>query len=395
MTETAPFKPTRGRYVGFVKLCRGVTASAVNLLIVFLFAKGYASIKDLRTAEFLGSFGNFPLSILVKSILLLWYIFLSQFSLWWFVWLPFYFLLFPVCWIIAKLVKLAGEPLYNRLKQLQSLGEAGTTSTPPRPKRKLGVRKIWIALFLLWLLVLRGLKFPWVPWLPSVLLLPIWVKALILASRIATNPSTFSGRLISLADRFINNTVSTLVDPKKEKKVEAKTVNNVIFGLIHLVIERYSGEKLLSRLHREAILTFSFTLLLSVSISAVFWAMVGSAISVTSPDYLNAYDFFYSRTPAEMILWAFGCMFTAIGFPGAHAPVAIKALHAAILATGIFQFTFLLACFSIMASADLARIVESTKSSVETVSSKLDATKDLQRVVLEKKKPLKVKPVDR
>ena len=378
MSNTAAPDKSKGRYRTVVVFARRLSAITVNIIVI-LVAKRYISISDV--AEIGAT--SFPLSLFGKAFLLLWYVFLSQFSIWWFLWLPIYLLVFPLYWVTVKLFSFFGQPLWARVKQLQKIGEGGgTLPKAAKTKNRFAFRKIWIASFLVWLLVFRGLEFSWAQWIPSILLLPIWIKALIYAAKIATNPSTFSGRVISLANRGINGIVTSLTDSQKEKKVETKKSNNVIFGLVHLVIGRYSGDQLLSRLHREAILTFSITLLFSVSASAVFWALMGRAMNINSPGYLNAYNFFSSGSLSETILWSLGCMFTAIGFPGSNAPITIKALHAAILGTGIFQFSFLLACFSIMASADVGRIVEHTKSAVENLSKKLEATKKLQHAIL-------------
>ena len=65
-------------------------------------------------------------------------------------------------------------------------------------------------------------------------------------------------------------------------------------------------------------------------------------------------------------------MTTSIGFPGQDTSVAIKTLHAAILATGIFQITYLLACFSIMAGAVVGDSATKTITIARALAEKLE-----------------------
>src|SRR5207253_655997 len=85
----------------------------------------------------------------------------------------------------------------------------------------------------------------------------------------------------------------------------------------------------------------------------------------------------------EYVVWAVGCMTTSVPLPGREAVLGIKFLHCGILATGIFQITYLLGCFSIMVStegeraaqkaADLLKLAEQKHSQlvldVETVGA--------------------------
>ena len=67
-------------------------------------------------------------------------------------------------------------------------------------------------------------------------------------------------------------------------------------------------------------------------------------------------------------------MTTSISFPGSTASVAIKTLHACILVTGLFQITYLLACFSIMASAKGERTASRAAEAVAQLSEKFAQT---------------------
>src|SRR5262245_55156381 len=92
---------------------------------------------------------------------------------------------------------------------------------------------------------------------------------------------------------------------------------------------------------RESILMFCSALDVALVASAWFWGLIGLALLRTDPRALDSYAFFSGAGLTETFLWAWGCMTTSIGFAAASAPTWLKAIHGAIVATGVFQLTFL------------------------------------------------------
>ena len=123
------------------------------------------------------------------------------------------------------------------------------------------------------------------------------------------------------------------------------------------------------------------SLLLALGASSGFWGLVAIA-TMHSTNALATYDFFNSGSLLEAITWAWGCMTTAVSFPGAASPTWLKALHALILATGLFQLTYLLACFAIMASAEGAQSASEAKKALQSAREKLEHTKTLEATVI-------------
>ena len=109
-------------------------------------------------------------------------------------------------------------------------------------------------------------------------------------------------------------------------------------------------------IQRDAILVFSGVLLGSFGISCLWFGLLGQALLRSWPKALAGYNFFTSASLLETTLWALGCMTTSIGFPVIPTPAWVKLLHAFILLTGIFQVTYLLACFSIISATDASRV---------------------------------------
>jgi hypothetical protein len=107
------------------------------------------------------------------------------------------------------------------------------------------------------------------------------------------------------------------------------------------------------------------------------------AIIRTNPHVLDTYDFFNSGSLTEAIVWAWGCMTTAISFPGHIAPTWLKLIHASILATGVFQLTFLLVCFSIMINAETTRTVTQATTMIRGAREKLEHTRALETSIIE------------
>ena len=86
-------------------------------------------------------------------------------------------------------------------------------------------------------------------------------------------------------------------------------------------------------------------------------------------------------------------MTTTIDFPGYTAPVWLKTVHCAILLTGLFQITYLLACFAIMAGAAGQRFVEKTSELLNEARAKVDELHSLEaKVITVPQATIEVKP---
>ena len=167
----------------------------------------------------------------------------------------------------------------------------------------------------------------------------------------------------------------------KEKKTKPTVSTAFAYNVVNAIMRRYSDERVVTVVQKESLALFSASLLLALAASSGFWALVGTGIRHSS-HALDSYAFFSSGSLLETLIWAWGCMTTAIGFPGAEAPTWLKAVHASILATGLFQLTFLLACFSIMTSSEGSRAAAEARRALQVAQEKLDQTKALEAIVV-------------
>ncbi len=306
-----------------------------------------------------------------------WYAFLTQLKIRWALWLPFYFVIYPVWWmskiglklfgfalkIVGRTAAFAATPL---IKQLETIGQTpissddAALSAPSRKAKSLPKKRVWLLLFFLWLVAFRGLDIWWAAWIAPALALPVWFFFLRTAYQFAITPKTFVTYIATTCGKVLDNQIKMFTDAqtKKSKVAPATLVYNIING----ALRRYSEDRMHTVVQREAMALFSIALALALIASSWFWGLIGVAIIHTNRQSLDAYAFFNSGSLTEAVMWAWGCMTTAISFPGRLAPTWLKLVHGCILATGVFQLTFLLVCFSIMINAETTRTVaEATK----------------------------------
>ena len=372
-SPASPPRQDKALYQQLVKWSRRVKSFVAYGVVISWFFGGHSPIA--MAAEKFAPITLFGLHGRDVCVLLLicWYAFLSQLTIRWALWLPFYVLLFPVWCVLWVVGKAALRPV---LDSLTRAGEAG--ASPPASKGESSQRRFpwkqgWMVLFFIWLISLRAVDASWVAWVPPILLIPIWLWFLRMAYHSATSPITFAEKPLS----WCRTIIESLEKPTKDavaKPVDpgSETALRWFANLIRRLLRRYSLERVFSVVHREALLVFSIALLSALGMSALFWALVGRAVHHSSPLALSGYRFFAEWNFAEFVLWAFGCMTTSIAFPGSEASVSIKVFHAAILATGIFQITYLLACFSIMASAVGGEVARETGSVASNLTERLE-----------------------
>jgi hypothetical protein len=250
-----------------------------------------------------------------------------------------------------------------------------------------------LILFFLWLVVFRGLQIWWAAWIPPVLAVPVWILCLRTAYRLAVTPKTLVTLIATACTTMLDNQIKVLTEARtKGTKVEPPTM---MYNIVNKALHRYSDDRMHTVVQREAMAVFSIALVMAIVASGWFWGLVGVAILRTDAHALDAYDYFQTGSLTEALTWAWGCMTTAISSPGRLASTWRKVTHALILATGVFQLTFLLACFSIMTSAETARTVLEATKLFKGTRDKLDHTRametsviDAEAVVVEDGKPV-------
>lgn len=221
----------------------------------------------------------------------------------------------------------------------------------------------------------------WATWIPPFLAIPVWLWCLRTSYRTATSPTTLAEGLLAANLTALENVIRSLNEAKEGKPKGAASDSRFAHGFARFLLSRYKPETILPVIQREAILVFSMALLATFTASAVMWGLVGRALLHTEPAALQAYSFFSSRSLLECVLWSVGCMTTSISFPGSAAPVWLKALHGSILATGVFQLTYLLACFSIMANAEGQRTVGRATELVQRTFARFEESQTLEAAV--------------
>ncbi len=370
-------------YVGVVKWSRRLSALAANALLLRWALSGVAPFEEV--VRWLGTslapeFALPPERILFAAVIV-WYTFLSQLKLRWAVWLPVYLLVFPAAWFLRTVLAFASIPLVSYAKSLSEDDTANVTQPSPRRRRALPLKRLWLVLFFLWLLAVRGLNSDWAAWIPPILAIPIWQFFLKLAYKSAITPRTFVNSIVRLCSALLDRQMNEL--RKEPAKPENRRASEWVRRAVHGILSRYSEERVLSVIQRESIGLFSATLLAALAASSVFWGLVGQAILRTNPQALDSYVFFNSRGFWEAVLWAWGCMTTTINFPGQAAVMWVKWLHAAILATGLFQLTFLIACFAIMTGSESQRNAQDVRDTLGAARAKLEEARSLEQVAID------------
>jgi hypothetical protein len=382
--------PARKRYGTVIKWCRRLSAAILWLLISNWIRGASSPVVQVERllSPVLVHLQPFPADRSTVALITLWYAFLTQLKIRWALWLPFYCVLYPIWWIcwtgakvFAKTVVFAASPLIG---QLESLNETGTTATSPqsgKTPRSFPRKRVWLIALFMWLLVFRDLRFWWVAWLAPALAVPVWIFFLKTAYRFAIAPKSFATYIATTCSSMLETQIKTFKDAqeKKTKVVRATYVYNIVNG----VLSRYSEAQMHTVVQREAMGIFTVALAIALAASAWFWGLIGVALLRTDSHVLDAYGFFHTGSLTEAVAWAWGCMTTAISFPGSLAPPWLKVVHGTILATGIFQLTFLLVCFSIMTNAETTRAVAQATELIKGTRHKLEETRALETTIID------------
>jgi hypothetical protein len=360
-----------------VKYSRRGSALLVNVFVVYRIAagQGAAQVLTAKALTYLPYLGDLTPSRFAVLALLTWYAFLSQLKIRWaFFWLPIYLLLFPMSWlfgfVISSAWKRLGLPVSTTEPTPQSAAPAGRNA-PPR-RRHFPTRRVWALLFFVWLIPLQGLKVPWAVWIPPFLAFPIWLWLMWKAYKAAVAPKAFAQLSLTSSASLLEGTLKSFREARAKGTKPQDLTMHVARKVANSTLGRYSADKLISVIQQEAILIFSVALIITVLASAAFWGLVARALILTKPGVMNAYHFFSTRSFGEAVLWAIGCMTTSISFPGEGAAVGLKILHAVVLGTGIFEVTYLLACFSVMVNSEGQRVAKLAAALVPAATKKLD-----------------------
>jgi hypothetical protein len=365
---------------GFVKWCRRGSAVLVTFFLLRWLLYGTPPTLELRSwlAVPLRHLTRLPEDRALIAVIVAWYAFLTQLKIRWALWLPIYLAFFPLVWTFWRLFLLIGAPAVGYLK---SVGESTVASVPATSKayRSFPKKRVWLAAFFVWLVVFRGLNVSWAAWIPPFLALPIWFFFLRLCYQCAVTPRTVANSLVTLCSNLLDAQIKLLNEAREKKTKPA--IGTITYKLANAILRRYSDDRVVSMVQKESLTLFSVSLLLALAASSGFWGLVAIAV-MHSTDALAAYGFFNSGSWFEASIWAWGCMTTAISFPGAASPTWLKAVHASILATGLFQLTYLLACFSIMTSTEGMRTASEAKKALQVAREKLEEMKALEASVV-------------
>jgi hypothetical protein len=123
-----------------------------------------------------------PIGRVLVISAVLWYAYLSQLKVRWALWLPFYFLLFPFWLLLTLGLRLFAAPLGAFVNSLAGAEETlsvpvatPTSNTPATSQSQpFPVKRLWLLLFFIWFVALRGLGLSWANWIPPVLTAPVW-----------------------------------------------------------------------------------------------------------------------------------------------------------------------------------------------------------------------------
>jgi len=281
--------------------------------------------------------------------------------LFWLLYLPFYFFLYPPFRLTMPFFK----PIHQEIKRLGKIGDEALKEKAT--SASLPVKRLCAVLFIVWLFL-----FPYFPdnslvvWIPALLAFPFWLSLLKAAYRCAAHPRTIALLLLKICSTVLKQFSKEKAQKKSQgsDSSDDSTFHKYIRGAIKLAIRRYNPEALFGCIQRESMLIFTLMLSLALIFSAIFWGLVAYGILRTNPAALDAYSFFSDRSLLEATIWAFGCMTTAISFPGSAALLWVKVVHLLIVLTGFFQLTYLFACFSVVTETE-------TKTATRKVESLL------------------------
>lgn len=375
---TAATKPKKA---ALLKWFRRITAYAVNFVLVsFLFGwvDWYSVCRNAasRLQGIVGVPGGTVLFLLATVGFLL----LTQIRLRWILFLPVYLIFTPSVFITLYFLGWVAEPLLRTIFQKLNPEEYARIVAKERRIKSL-LARIWVGLWILWIVLSTGYDAPWMSWGPAVLSLPIWFSCLRWAYRQAVAPKSVTARAIDYCLEKIDKHRVSLNDPTYQRERTTLYLRWWSF-VAKAVVKRYRGKSPLVTIHREAIVVFSVSLIATVVTSCVAFGLISQALWRTDPSILSAYAFFTTGSFLEGLIWALGCMTTTINFPGMSASLALKGLHAVILLIGLFQFTYLIACFSIMTSTGAHWANEHM---AETVDRLEESTKFIETLLADEK----------
>lgn len=367
----APEERERNVYSGVVKWTRRCSSIALWILLISWWWTGNNPIVTLQSAlrPGLNLLAPLPAERVFVILAVLWYGFVTQLTLRWAIWFPLYAIAWPATEALALVLRWTAVPLVQRIR-----------GNPESKPSSIPLKRLWFSVLLVWLVALRGLDVWWAVWIPPLLAVPIWIGLLRWAYRFAIAPRNF----VSLAGRMCTSLLEFQIKALKEAKTKGKTVEKatVVHTVVNTILARYSGDALISVVHRESLLLFAASLVLALAASSTFWGLVGFAAMSSDARALESYGFFAGESFAEAVFWAWGGMTTTIDFPGAAAPLWVKAVHSMILATGLFQLSFLMACFALMASAESERVAEDVRKALAVARQRLEEELALEQALL-------------
>jgi hypothetical protein len=361
------------------KWARRLTSIAVCVALIRWYWLGTPPTLELRqfVARFEIVLRVMPADRVVLGILAAWYAFLTQLKFRWVFWLPFYLPLFPAAWLVGTVsIRLFAGPVVRLWRLLTDNKELDNKKVTPA---SLPLKRLWVLFFFVWVILFRDIA--WAAWIPTALALPIWFFFLRLCYQCAVTPRTFTSLLVAASNALLDSQIKSLNEAKTKRSKPASSV--FACNIAELVLKRYSDDRVLGVIQRESLALFSLSLVTALMASAWFWGLAGLALVSLVDGALESYTFFSSYSLVEFVLWAWGCMTTTIDFPGSGAPIWLKFLHALILVTGLFQLTFLLACFSIMTSAESSRSAEEARKILQSARDKLKETRALEATAFE------------
>src|SRR5438034_3491292 len=116
-------------YRDVVKWSRRGSAVVVTILLVRWLTYGTSPTLELRSwiAVPIAAWARLPQDRALIAVIVAWYAFLTQLKIRWAIWLPVYLTLFPLMWLLWRLLVLIGAPL---LSSLRSVGETTAASVP-------------------------------------------------------------------------------------------------------------------------------------------------------------------------------------------------------------------------------------------------------------------------
>jgi len=316
--------------------------------------------------------GGMSYDTVVSILATAWVLYLTQFKPRWAFLLPLYLVASPPILILKWLGGAVVGPLYRAVQKIFNPSSVNPGEALERSRRRRIQWTLWVVLWIIWFVALRDIRASWIFWVPVLLTLPLWCYGIKWSLSSAVAPPSLTLLAVNFCSRHLDEALRAWPGkPEKERKTAANVLAFWAMGG-SAVSRRYTGRAKLITIQQEAIVVFSVVLLSAFGLSCVWFGLLAQAILHTWPTSLSGYSFFGSGSLIDTTLWALGCMTTAVSFPtGGSTPMAIKMLHGFMLITGIFQVTYLLACFSIVSATDSTRVSDSATVSVTELDAKV------------------------